>query len=121
MTWKPKPDGTSGIRGVCLLPAEAPGEGGKAPGRKPWADLDVHAMLANSPDADYKTKFRTHSAPDGTFRLDLNPGEYLVGVYDPKLLKDKMLSPMHVKVEPGKFTEIVIDYDKLNVRDLPKR
>ena len=78
-------------------------------------------MLANSPDADYKTKIRTIADANGAFRLDLNPGEYIIGVYEPTLLKNKLLSPMMVKVEPGRFTEIVIDYDKLNVRDLPKR
>jgi hypothetical protein len=117
----PPPDGTSGVRGVCLLPAEPPDEAGKVPDRQPWAELDVHATLVNSPDADYKTKFSTHSAADGTFRLELNPGEYIVGVYDSTLLRNKMLSPMHVKVEPGRFTEVVIDYNKLNVRALPDR
>jgi hypothetical protein len=118
---QPKPDGSSGIKGVCLLPAEPPDADGKVPDRKRWPGLEISAMLVNSPAADFKTKFRTTANPDGTFQLALNPGEYTIGVYDRALLHNKVLSPMLVKVEPGGFTEIVIDYDKLNVRDLPKR
>src|SRR3954463_3330323 len=117
----PQPDGTSGSEGVCLLPEEAPGEDGKVPPRERWAGVEVSATLTNSPDADYDRKFRTTANADGTFRLALNPGTYIVGVYDRERLHNKMLSPLLVKVEAGRFTETVIDYDKLNVRDLPKR
>src|SRR5262245_8573690 len=99
---EPPPDGSSGVKGVCYLPAEPAGEDGQVPPRKPWVELDVHAVRINSPEADYKTKIQTLSAADGTFKLNLNPGEYIIGVYEPKLLKNKILSPMTVKVESGR-------------------
>lgn len=76
-------------------------------------------MLVNSPNAEHAPKTRTISDGTGAFRLVLNPGDYVVGVSDDNLLKNKALSPLIVKVEAGRFTEIVIDYDKLNVRDFP--
>lgn len=118
---EPKPDGSCGIRGTCLLPAEPADNDGKVPERQPWAGVVVTALRVNSPDADYKTQIRATADAAGEFRLALNPGEYSVGVHDPTLLKNKMLSPMLLKVEAGRFTEVVVDYDKLNVRDLPGR
>ena len=118
---EPPPDGSCGIAGICLLPAEPPGEDGKVPEREPWVGAEVGALRINSPHADYKTNIRVTSDSTGSCRLPLNPGEYSVGVHDPKLLSGKMLSPLHVKVEAGRFTDVVIDYDKLNVRDIPRR
>lgn len=114
----PPPDGSSGISGICLLPSEPAGEDGKLPPRKRWARLRIEAMLVNSPNAEHAPKTRTISDGTGAFRLVLNPGDYVVGMSDDDLLKNKALSPMIVKVEAGQFTEIVIDYDKLNVRDV---
>lgn|SRR5262245_7417934 len=117
----PKPDGSSGVRGRCLLPAADVAKDGNAAERKRWAGVEVTAHQMNSPYADYDNSYRATADANGEFRLALNPGEYTIGVYDPKLLKNKMLSPISVKVEAGQFTEVVIDYDKLNVRDLPKQ
>ena len=111
----PPPDGSSGVRGVALAPAEPPGEDGKTPARQPWTGLRVGAMLANSPDADYKTEVRTLVDAQGRFEFALNPGQYLINVFDPERLTGKMSSPMLIKVEPGKFTEIIVDYDKLGL------
>jgi hypothetical protein len=54
-------------------------------------------------------------------RIALNPAEYIVGVHDPELLRGKALTPLHVKVEVGRFTSVDIDYDKLSVYNLAKR
>jgi len=112
----PTPDGSSGVRGVCLLPAgDTPGE------RERWVGLQITAREVNNPDADHERVTRAASDERGEFRIPLNPGEYIIGVHDPELLRNKMLSPLTVRVEPGRFAEVVIDYDKLNVRDLPRR
>ncbi|HEY1189728.1 MAG TPA: hypothetical protein VGE74_18920 [Gemmata sp.] len=116
----PPPDGTSGVRGVALAPAEPADENGTVPPRQPWTQVRIDAMLVNSPDADYQTKVHTVVDAQGRFEFALNPGTYLIGAYDPERLRGKMLSPMLVKVEPGAFTQIVFDYDKLNVRDVPE-
>jgi len=42
-------------------------------------------------------------------------------MYDPEHLQGNMHSPRLVKVEAGKFTDVTVDYDKLNVRDLPRQ
>lgn len=117
----PPPDGSSSIQGKCLLPAEPPDEDGKAPDRQPWAGVIVTAREVNNPDGNNERQFHTTAGDNGEFKLDLNPGQYLVGLHDPERLAGKMLSPMLVRVEPGKFTDIVLDYDKLNVRDIPQR
>jgi hypothetical protein len=119
---EPKPDGSSGIRGICLLPAEPPGEDGKIPERRPWAGIQVHANRINSAHDDTEqTKPRVMTDANGAYQIALNPGQYLVGVHDPHRLQNKMTSPQNVKVEAGRFTEVTIDYDKINVQDLPKR
>lgn len=115
---RPKPDGSCGIRGRCLLPADK--DAGDAAERKPWAGVQVTAHENNSPYGDYDNRFRATTDAKGEFMLPLTLGEYTVGVHDPKLLKNKMHSPVTVKVEAGKFTEMTLDYDKMNVRDLQK-
>lgn len=112
------PDGSSGIYGTCLLPTEPPGEHGKVPARQPWAGGSVTIQRLNSADS---RNLRSPVDEKGAFRMALNPGQYIVGRYEPELLQGKMLSPLIVKVEAGQFTEVVVDYDMLNVRDLPKR
>jgi len=114
----PKPDGSSGISGVCLLPAEPPDENGKVPDRKRWAGVRITVEHANhsSDDPTWGLKYQTTANENGTFEVPLNPGHYLVSPYDPALLKDMAISVIPVKVEPGQFTAIVIDYDKLEMQ-----
>jgi hypothetical protein len=113
---RPKPDGSCGIQGICQLPA---GEDSNEPQR--WVGLQITVMEINSPNADYKTSARFNVDEKGGFQIALNPGEYSIGVYDPQRLKNKITSPLHVKVSAGHFTDVVIDYDKLKVRVLPKQ
>jgi hypothetical protein len=110
----PEPDGTSGIRGYCLLPA------GKTGGdRKRWAGVRIYATLVNS---DYETRtFQTKADQNGEFKMALTPGQYAVGVTDQEVMKDDSHTALIVKVEPGKFTEMVIDYDKLERHEHPKK
>ena len=111
----PEPDGTSGIQGTCVLAAE-PGE----TERKPWAKVEVSAHIQNSKYDGTARTYRVMTDENGAFRLPLIPGEYSVGMSDPERLRGKVHSPMTVKVEAGTFTDVTIDYDKLNVRDLPR-
>ena len=107
-----KPDGSSGISGTCLLSAV-----GGAGERQRWASVRVSAVRVNDPTADDTRSGETVAGGQGEFRLALNPGEYMLGVSDTERLSGKSLDPIRVRVEAGKFTEIVIDYDKLNVRN----
>lgn len=74
-------------------------------------------MRVNDPAADGTRSGETVAGGGGEFRLALNPGEYALGVYDADRLSGKTLDPIRVRVEVGRFTEVVIDYDKLNVRE----
>jgi len=108
----PPPDGSCGIQGICILP-EKDNPGGE---RIRWAGVRVDFVHVNH---DYAGTGRSDLVADrrGTFRVALIPGDYSVGVYDPIRLKHKFLTPMFVKVSPGMFAPIFIDYDELNVHD----
>jgi len=117
-TKKPtEPDGTSGIRGICLLPAEEPDGDGKVPERKRWAGVIITASHTNinSHDPRWTLKFHTTADSSGVYQLALNPGDYLIFPYDSERLKNKAISPFITKVEAGRFTELTIDYDKIKM------
>jgi hypothetical protein len=100
-----------------LLPAEPPDENGNVPDRRRWGGVVVHVSHTNhsSDDPTWNLRYQATADADGRFEIALNPGDYIISPYDPHLLKDMMISPECVKVEAGRFTEVVIDYDKLNM------
>jgi hypothetical protein len=112
----PQPDGSSGVEGTCLLAAVPAEKGEKAPARHPWAGVAVNAR-----EAEGSHTFTTTTDMAGRFRLPLNPGEYVVEMHDRVRLMGKTHTPLSVRVEPGSFTEVVVDYDELNVRKTPGR
>lgn len=119
----PAPDGSSGIVGVCLFPAEPAGANGKVPERQPWANIELHITHTNhsSSDPTWDVKYKTRTDANGRYKLALNPGDYLVYPRDPKLLKNVGVRGVHVKVEPGQFSELTIDYDQLQLSHPGKR
>lgn len=113
----PPPDGTSGIRGVCLLAAEPADKDGKVPERKRWpgAIIDVKHTNISSDDPRWNLEFKATADANGNYQLALNPGDYLVFPQDRVRLKDMGISPFIAKVEPGKYTELNIDYDQIKM------
>lgn len=111
------PDGSCGIEGTCRLPAEPPGADGVSPGRRPWGGGQVAVYFW----ADGSHSARVPVDAAGGFRVALHPGRYSVGRHDPDRLHGKMLTPLAVTVEAGRFTRVELDYDKMNVRDVPGR
>jgi len=90
-------------------------------GRTPWSEVEVFANEVNNPNGNSTRRYQVGTDSKGYFRMPLNPGQYTLGVSDPERLRGKMHSPMLVKVEAGSFTDVTVDYEKLNVRDLPQR
>jgi hypothetical protein len=119
----PPPDGTSGIQGVCLLPAEPPDPDGKVPELKPWAGVIIVALHTNntSEDATFGLQHQTTADQEGKFKLALSPGDYVVGVNDPKVPNSLANAPVQIKVEPGRYTEMILDHDKLDMVQLQRR
>lgn len=114
----PPPDGSSGIRGVCLLPAEDPDEDGKVPERRRWPGVIIIASHTNitSKDTCWGREYRATADASGSYTLPLNPGDYLISPHDPERLKGMAITPMVVKVEAGRFADVTIDYDKIQMR-----
>jgi hypothetical protein len=106
-----EPDGTSGIRGICLLPTDEPEEDGKVPERNRWAGVIITASHTNIDSHE----FRTTADSSGVYQLALNPGDYLIFPYDSERLKNKAISPFITKVEAGRFTELTIDFDQIRM------
>jgi hypothetical protein len=117
----PPPDGSCGVQGVCLLEAEPAGDDGRVPDRRPWAGVRVNAREENNPDGNDPHTYSAVTDESGRFRIALRPGRYSVGVHDPDRLAGKMHSPVGFRVEPGKYAEVVLDWDKMHVRDIPGR
>lgn len=111
----PQPDGSSGVRGVCLLPAK---HGGGERGR--WAGAEVTFQTApadGKPLGEHKVRARADA--NGEFRVALNPGRYWVGLYDPKLMKGKAVSGFpDATVEGGRYADLVIDFEQLKIEDV---
>ncbi|MDY3559221.1 hypothetical protein R5W23_006439 [Gemmata sp. JC673] len=116
----PPPDGASGVRGVCLLPAEPAGADGEVPERRRWADVQVVATRTNisSRAPEWDRKDRTTADASGAYQLALNPGPHSIWVQDPARLKDMAISPLFAQVEGGSFTEFVTDYDQIRMTNV---
>jgi hypothetical protein len=99
----------SGIRGVVLLGPTCPI--GEDPGADdPVPCLTPYAAALVVTDSESAVVARVSSAADGTFQVDLPPGEYVV---TPATGQDTypIAQPVSVVVGPGSYAEVEINYD----------
>jgi len=103
----PTPNAPSGIRGKVFLGPTCPGPVDENATAEPCV-TPYSAQLAIL-DADGKVVARVTSAADGSFQLDLPAGDYTVAPQNGDPVPSAPSQP--VSVEPGKYTEIEINYD----------
>jgi hypothetical protein len=103
------PAAPSGIEGVVLLgptcpTGESPGAHDPVPCITPYV---ANLIILDSENAVVK---RVTSGGDGTFRVDLEPGEYVV---TPATGADTypIAQPVSVTVSPGVYADVEINYD----------
>ena len=71
-------------------------------------------MIVNNSKYEWKQVGRARVNANGEFRIPFVAGEeYLIGVDDYEFLRNKGTSPKLVKVEPGQFVEVTIEYPKI--------
>lgn len=51
------------------------------------------------------------SGEDGTFRVELPPGDYVLDPGEPRMVYDPKAEPLAVTVQEGRFTRVVMRYD----------
>jgi hypothetical protein len=94
----------SGVQGEVRIgpisPVEQPGVENSAP--------YVATLLVKKPSSD-KTIAQTVSAADGTFRIFLPPGTYVLEPVNGDPLP--VAAPQEFVVQPGRFTTVRVDYD----------
>lgn len=77
---------------------------------EPCPDRPLQALvLVRRPNGDLVTRFR--SAPDGTFRVLLDPGRYVLDPQSPNRAGLPSAGPVDVTVAAGSFTHVEIPYD----------
>jgi hypothetical protein len=101
------PTAPSGIRGTVFLGPTCPGPVDPSATDEPCV-TPYTAQLAIL-DADGKVVTRVTSGADGTFQVDLPPGDYTVAPQNGDPVPSAPSQP--VSVEPGKYTEIQVNYD----------
>jgi hypothetical protein len=97
----------SGIRGTVLLGPTCPGPADSEATQEPC--VTPYAAQLAILDADGKVVARVTSGADGTFAVDLPAGDYTVAPQNGDPVPSAPSQP--VTVEPGKYTEIQINYD----------
>ena len=98
---------TSGIEGqVRIGPVCPPSQEGT-----PCPDEPYEATLIVRDAADGSELTSVQSAPDGMFRVDLAPGEYIVEPQPANPALPPYAEPQTVTVEQGRFTRLDILYD----------
>lgn len=106
----PPPHESSGVRGLCVRGAE----------RRPSGGVRVELEQLDGPARDGVHRFVASTDADGRFRIPVAPGMYVLGVRDPAIPGGKSHAPMTVTVERGKFTEVEVNEDQLDIRADPK-
>jgi hypothetical protein len=101
------PSSPSGIRGTVFLGPTCPGPVDPSATDEPCV-TPYSAQLAIL-DADGKAVTHVTSGADGTFQVDLPPGDYTVAPQNGDPIPSAPSQP--VSVEPGKYTEIQVNYD----------
>lgn len=94
----------SGLEGHVLIGPMCPvvREGEECPDQPYQADLTV-----TTPTGRVIVRFRTET--DGTFRVPLAPGDYILRPESPNVMPFASEQPFTVL--PGRFTQIVVSYD----------
>ena len=94
----------SGLRGRVLLgPTCAVERAGQSPCVTPYAAVLVFT------DPDGKEVARTTAGSDGTFRVALPPGDYVILPQPGNPFPQSQ--PLDVTVDPGTYTDVEINYD----------
>ena len=94
----------SGIEGeVSLGPISPVSRPGEVNSRPFAADITIRRVSDNHVAAEVR------SAEDGTFRVELPPGQYLVEPHQGDPLP--IAPPQEVTVVEGRFAQIQVDYD----------
>jgi hypothetical protein len=99
-----KPVNDSGVRGEVRIGPVSPVEQQGQQNDAPYA-----ATLRIKRASDGKVIAETRSAADGSFRVPLPPGEYVLEPVDGDPLP--IARPQDFTVAPGRFTIIRVDYD----------
>ena len=96
----------SGVEGLVLIGPTCPAaqSGTECP------DLPFEADLAIL-NLDGEEVARGKSAVDGTFRIPLPPGEYVLVPEQPSPNLPPFASPIEIEVKPGEYVELDIRYD----------
>jgi hypothetical protein len=99
---------TSGVRGVAtagpISPVERPG----VPNTRPLSN----ALITVQPAGGGQEIARTRTGRDGRFEIALSPGTYLLVPLPPEpAARLPRAEPRTVRVQEGKFTEVVVEYD----------
>jgi hypothetical protein len=103
------PTPPSGIRGTVVLGPTCPG--GQDPGANdPVPCLTAYAASLVVLDSESAVVARITSGNDGTFQVDLAPGEYVV---TPSTGADTypIAQPVSVTVSAGQYADVEINYD----------
>jgi hypothetical protein len=104
------PDETSGVQGICVRGAD----------RRPLAGARVDLQQLGGPEWAGIQRFGATTDAAGRFKVPVPPGKYVLGVYDPAVPGGKAHNPLSVTVERGKYAEVEVDVDKLDIRADPK-
>ncbi len=102
------PQPPSGIRGTVILGPTCPT--GDEPGAfEPVPCLTPYAAQLVVLDEQQAVVARMSSAPDGSFEVDLAPGDYVIAPQggDPY----PIAQPVSVSVRAGSYAEVQINYD----------
>jgi hypothetical protein len=103
----PMPDGTSGIKGLVLIGPTCPVVG---PNDSDCADKRYQATLTIlKPSGEKVTQFTTNV--EGNFRIDLNPGDYILHPESPSGTFLPAGQEQPFTVIAGQFTELRVIYD----------
>jgi hypothetical protein len=105
-----QPDETTGVQGVCVRGAE----------RRPCAGARVALQVDGGPEWGGVRRFGATTDAEGRFRLPAPPGRYSLSVYESAAPLGKAHNPLSVTVEKGKYAEVDVDVDKLDIREGPK-
>jgi hypothetical protein len=98
--------GSSGITGRVVLFPTSPVETGGSPG--PTKGVRTTVAIESS-DGERTELVRT--GPDGSFRIELEPGDYLLSAMAPPSDPHLVPRPASAKVEPGTFVGVTVILD----------
>ncbi len=104
------PAAPSGIRGTVVLGPTCPGPASQDPGANdPVPCLTAYAANLVVTDSEGAVVARVGSASNGTFSVNLPPGEYVV---TPAITDSYPIAqPVSVTVLPGQYASVEINYD----------